>query len=213
VRTLAVVALVGCGRVAFDALPADANIDSAIAVCGDNICAGDLGELCTTCMNDCATLAQVCGNGACEAGEETVCYADCGPSPWPWTSEANEMLVALNQFRATGTICPGETMTRTGPPLTHDGSLEPFAREWAWEAAHQEWFSIDSCNGRPAGDRLTAIGASSGWRTFDKPSPMDAIATLLAYEPSCPLLMSTSNTRLATAGAHDVSTSHTVVLR
>src|SRR5262245_55766205 len=48
-------------------------------VCGDGTCAG---ELCAMCASDCATRAAVCGNGACDSGEDSAsCFADCGPSP------------------------------------------------------------------------------------------------------------------------------------
>jgi uncharacterized protein YkwD len=217
---LVFVLLASCGRVDFATIdaatvPADARPDAAPAVCGDNVCSGDQGELCATCT-DCKTLSQVCGNGACEAGEDS-CYADCGPLPWPstWQTEATDMLAALNQARTTGVMCPGSGTVTTAPPLTYDPTIEPTAREWAWEAAHENWIPADSCNGRTALDRITAagLGTGSAWKVFDSASPTDAINMLLAYNVSCPNLMTPSVTKFAAAAAHDLITSHAVALR
>src|SRR5512146_1435669 len=93
-----VVVAFGCGRIGFDpaggqsggdggnrppACVADgfcapgcgaADPDCPTA-CGDGICVGNAGELCTTCAAGCRTTANVCGNGTCGPGEEgTTCY-------------------------------------------------------------------------------------------------------------------------------------------
>src|SRR5690242_7264079 len=34
--------------------------------CGDGVCAGNSGELCSTCATDCAKQTVTCGNGQCE---------------------------------------------------------------------------------------------------------------------------------------------------
>ncbi|HEY5948855.1 MAG TPA: CAP domain-containing protein [Kofleriaceae bacterium] len=212
-RALVVTALVGCGRVGFDpvgdALPDIANLPAA---CGDGVCAGRDGELCSTCASDCATLADVCGNGECSDGEST-CYADCGPSPWPWQTDSAAMLTAINQARANGTICPGSTATQTAPALAYDPALEPAAREWAWEAAHEDWAASDSCNGRAGVDRVVAAGATSAWKAFGSASGTDAIAALLAFQPACDEMMKASNTQFAAAAAYDLITAHAIMLR
>lgn len=213
--------LASCGRIDFARVdgevppPPDARPDAAPAVCGDGICAGESGELCATCA-DCKTLSQVCGNGACEAGEAS-CYADCGPLPWPsaWQTEAMDMLAALNQARMNGVMCPGSGMVTTAPPLAYDTTIEPMAREWAWEAAHENWIPADSCNGRSALDRIIAAGLGSGsaWKVFDAASPADAINMLLVDTTACPNVMTPSVTKLGAAAAHDLITSHGVALR
>jgi len=214
VRALVVIALVGCGRVAFDPI-VDGAADTATlpAVCGDGVCEGGAGELCSTC-SDCATAALVCGNGECTAGEDGAsCYADCGPSPWPWTDDAAQMLATINQARTQGTMCPGGGMTLTAPALTYDTALEVVAREWAWEAAHENWGPPDSCNGRLASDRLGTVGASSGWKSFGGTTGPEGAAALIAFMPACNQIMNPSNTLLGAAAAYDVINAHAIMLR
>lgn len=208
-----------CGRIDFTrvdgsaALPPDARPDAGPAVCGDNICSGDSGELCSSC-SDCVTLSVVCGNGACEPGEAD-CYADCGPLPWPvaWEDEATSMLTALNNARVNGFQCPGTGAPVTAPALVYDTTYEPTAREWAWEAAHENWIPADACNGRTALSRVTVAGAQSIWKVFDSATGQDAITMLLNYSISCPNLMAAVNTKLAGAVSRDVIVSHAIVLR
>ena len=123
------------------------------------------------------------------------------------------MLAAVNQTRATGTSCPGGGGGQVVPALTYDATLEPGAREYAWEAAHQNWTPNGGCNGRTALDRITEVGATSIWKTFGATSPQDSIAMLVAFMPACTEIMSASNTAFAAAGAHDLITSHAIVLR
>ena len=165
-RAWVVIALAGCGRLGFDPT-ADGAADTTTlpAVCGDGVCDGVGGELCSSC-SDCATAAAVCGNGECNGGEDGSCYADCGPTPWPWTVDAMQMFATINQARVQGFMCPGAPTAVTAPALTFDTGLEVGAREWAWEAAHEDWAPADACNGRLASDRVTAAGASSGWKSF-----------------------------------------------
>jgi hypothetical protein len=209
VRVLAVTVLLGCGRVDFAPVVDNTAVP---AVCGDGVCAGGAGELCSTC-SDCITLDPVCGNGECSAGEEATCYADCGPSPWAWPADSSVMLSALNQARTNGTRCPGAAGTVTAPALVYDQTLEPAAREWAWEAAHENWTSPDGCNGRTATERIAAVGATSGWKAFAASSGGNAITMLLAYGPACTELMKASNTRFAGVGAHDAITAHAIMLK
>lgn len=216
VRALALTALVGCGRLGFEPMTDARPVDMAElpAVCGDGVCAGGSGELCSTCKSDCATSAPVCGNGECGMGEDGLtCYADCGPSPWPWQADSAAMLTAINNARTTGTMCPGTSMIVTAPALTYDTGLEVTAREWAWEAAHQDWGPADACNGRLAVDRVGAAGATSAWKAFGATSGAEGIAMLLAFAPACAQMMSASNTRFAGVGAYDLITAHAIVLR
>jgi hypothetical protein len=203
-----------CGRVAFEPniIDADAVPDSLPALCGDGVCVGQSGELCVNCTADCATLAKVCGNGVCEPDEQPACVADCGPAPWPWGAEANEIIASVNAARQMGVTCASGGGQVVGV-LAYDATLEAGAREFAWEAAHQNWAATDGCNGRTGFDRLAAYGASSVWKTFDASSSNDAVAQLLAFDPACPELMRASNTRIGAAAAHDLITSHAIMLR
>lgn len=208
-----VIALSGCGRLEFDASqPRDAQPDSGPAVCGNGVCEGNGGELCSSC-DDCVTLSQVCGNGACDPGEDgTNCYADCGPSPWPW-AEGAAMMAALNAARTMGRQCPGTTMVVTAPAVTYDMTLLPMAQEYAWEAAHENWTLLNACNGRIASERFAAGGASTGWKAFGATDGPNAIAMLLAFGPGCQALMNPANTMFAGTGAYDVITAHAVMMR
>ena len=213
-RALIVTALVGCGRVGFEP-SADAVVDIATvpAVCGDGICAGISGELCSTCI-DCVTVAAVCGNGECSPGETGAdCYADCGPTPWPWQGDSIAMLSALNTARMNGVTCPGSPTAVTAPALVYDASFDAAAREWAWEGAHESWTAADACNGRFASDRVKTAGASSIWKSFATGSGADAIASLLAYAPACAEMIASTNTKFAGASAYDMITAHAIVLR
>jgi uncharacterized protein YkwD len=215
-RMVPLVALVGC-RFGFDLVQRsdDAAVDALdvpAAVCGDNVCSGNAGENCTTCA-DCVTLTPVCGNSVCDPGEATTCYTDCGPLPWAWPGDADEMLIAVNQARTSGTTCPGGGGQQTAPALTADTTLEVTAREWAWETAHLGWTMSASCNGRSGNDRVTDAGASTAWKVFNATSPTTAITYLLGSKDSCNAIMSASNTRLGAAGAHDLLDAEAIVLR
>ncbi|HEY5925553.1 MAG TPA: hypothetical protein VIV11_27900 [Kofleriaceae bacterium] len=212
-RALLVIALAGCGRVGFD-VGGDAGADAFTGgvFCGDLACAVNAGESCTTCA-DCATLADICGNGACSSPEVGSCYADCGPIPWPWQSEATTLVSAVNIARVNGATCPGGGGVQMAPALTYDAALEPTAREWAWETAHLGWVISDGCNGRTATDRVTDAGASSGWKVYGATSPMMALSFLLADMASCNAIMNATNTMAGAAGAHDVMDAYAIFLR
>lgn len=174
--------LVGCGRIDFDPL----------ARCGDGICEGAAGEVCTACAADCATLAAVCGNGWCDAQEDGArCPTDCGPMPWQWTAEEANLLAMINTARTGGTTCPGGSFT-TAPALTLDGALEASARGWAWPRAAGQWAqgSGVTCNGRTTQElftgpqpryELTLTGTGTVQGSFDQ---------WIADSTSCSWLMS-----------------------
>ena len=47
-----------------------------------------------------------------DPGETSAnCYADCGPSPWTWTTDEMTLLADVNQARTGGTKCPGHPLT------------------------------------------------------------------------------------------------------
>jgi hypothetical protein len=221
----------GCGRIGFDggsdaatgrddaATDADASaacvggdmvcrvsclaVDpDCVTTCGDGICVGNAEELCTTCA-DCVTLDPVCGNGACDPGEDSdICYADCGPSPWPWTAQEAELLVLVNNARAAGITCPAMGMV-TGPALTVNAAFGPAAREWAWEIAHQGYQGSGGCNGRTGADRINAIGATANVGSWTGSTPQAALDTWLVDAVTCPIVADPTYTRVGVGVAHD----------
>lgn len=169
--------------------------------CGDGVCVGNAGELCTTCAADCNTRSTtVCGNGQCDPGEDSdVCYADCGPTPWPWIVAENDMDAVVNDARTNGFDCPGGGGATTAAPLTRITSLDLGAREWAWEISFAKLTGTASCNGRTLADRLSGAGNMGGgaaWIANGHATSSAALADLLAAQASCDSIMSTSYTRL-----------------
>jgi uncharacterized protein YkwD len=217
--------VVGCGRVGFvsrDASGGDAITDvgapacaASPPICGDGCCDGNHGELCATCSSDCATTNPVCGNGACDPGEDsTTCYADCGPSPWPWSGEETMLVTAINQARTGGTKCPGMART-TVPALTPDATMLPGARENAWEIAHQGFFMVNGtmCNGRTLGDLFTEYGFSGQTSQVDGSTPAAAVTGWLSSASLCPIVMNASITAIGPAVAHDMHAAYIVRYR
>jgi len=222
IRAFIVLALTGCGRIAFDpvgrlddATSGDARGDGELPLaCGDGICNGNGGELCRSCASDCNTLTAVCGNGPCEAGESPACVADCGPSPWPWAAEGNALVTAINNARTTGFDCPGPGGVQTAPALAYDVTLEPEARLWAWEMAHHLIGLGDSCNGRSNSERFVAAGATVGWIAFaDGASPAGAVSEWLANNASCPSIMNATLTVIGAGVAYDSTNGFAIFLK
>jgi hypothetical protein len=142
-----------------------AGLDSdCVAVCGDGMCVGNAGETCGNCMADCDTMADVCGNGFCDPGEDgTNCATDCGPSPWPaaYVQLEADGLAAMNQLRTGGVTCPGDAMPTVAgavigdPP---DGAMA--ARRMAWQIAHEPYYPSSGalCNGVGLASVLSGYG-------------------------------------------------------
>ena len=215
VRLVCVCLLFGCGRIRFDIPGGDGSTadddGQSMVTCGDGTCSGYDGELCVTCMADCRTLAPVCGNGACDAGESPDCYADCGPSPWVWTADEQALLTMINDARVNGTSCPtGGPIT--SPPLTSNTTLELAAREWAWERVHQEWTGPGGgCNGRSVSDRIIAVNGRAAW-IFDAATVTDTMMFILASDMACPSVLSSANTEIGVGRADDVATFPTFIM-
>lgn len=223
-----VVVVAGCGRVGFDGI--DASSDAAslpdaglcvagddlclpsclttdpdcVTTCGDGRCIGNAGELCGSCMADCATLAIVCGNAECQAGEDgTTCYADCGPPSWPWETEEAALRAEINLARTSGTMCPGDGAPRFASVLAVDTTMQPGAREYAWEIAHHEIHTNMACNGRSFVERQATYGGSGGLSHSTAVSAAAAVASWRATAALCPVLMNTARTQLAVGVALD----------
>ncbi|HEU0031256.1 MAG TPA: CAP domain-containing protein [Kofleriaceae bacterium] len=188
------------------------------AVCGDGVCTGNGGELCNTCGADCATQNTVCGNGACESSERTTgtCYADCGPGIWEWTAEEAMLIQLINNTRTQGFKCPGVAGGAvTRPPLTVDPALQPAAREWAWEIAHQNFFMNDgsACNGRTATQREASGGFTAYISSFGFPDVQATFNDWLSAGSTCQVLMSDLNTTMSVGVAFDLQKGYAFVLK
>jgi uncharacterized protein YkwD len=207
-----------------DADPADALDPTPLpvcsenpTVCGDGCCIGNNGEMCSTCMADCATKSPVCGNGACDPGETSAnCYVDCGPTPWPWTGDENTLVILVNQARTGGTKCPGMAFA-TAPALTVDPSLTPGTRENVWEIAHQGFATGPgtTCNGRTLTDLFVEFnfnGQTAFW-SGGAITPQNAVSGWLGNSGLCPILMSSGATAIGVAAAHDMLNAYMVRVR
>ncbi|HUS30401.1 MAG TPA: hypothetical protein VMZ53_17955 [Kofleriaceae bacterium] len=218
-------ALVGCGRIGFDGASSDAasrdvivsdtpldvsEPDAVPAVCGNAVCEGTLGETCGACMSDCAVQTVVCGNGACETSEDgTTCYADCGPTPWPWAQEESDLFSAINSARVAGVQCPGDSAPRFGGTLLLSSAMQAGTREHAWEIAHHEYsqFSGMTCNGRTYAQRQQPYAGNGGLSSTSTTTAF-ASATLVVDgwktdATLCPILMTAGYTQASVAAAHD----------
>ena len=184
--------------------------------CGDGRCVGNAGELCGNCSADCATTAVVCGNGDCEAGETPDCYADCGPSPWTWSAEEQQLLAMINGARTGGFTCPGGAQV-TRPAFTVDtGAMHAGAREWAWEVAHHD-FAVNggaACNGRTLMQRKITAGAFNSYMRASGYADIQAVFdNWMGTQSSCDIIMSSSTTTIAVAVTYEVDNAYVVLTK
>lgn len=185
-----------------------------VTTCGDNRCVGNAGELCGNCTADCATTSTVCGNAECEPGESPDCFADCGPVPWTWATEEQQLITLINNARTNGFACPGAALV-TRPAYTIDPAMKPGAREWIWEMSHHDYFGNngDGCSGRTAAQRkidgnFTGYTRSRGYATVQI-----AFDTWMASATSCPIVMSPNATQMNVAVSFDTAKSYLMMMR
>ncbi len=182
--------------------------------CGDNRCVGNAGELCGMCGADCATTSTVCGNAECEPGESPDCFADCGPVPWTWASEEQQLISLINNARTNGFTCPGAALV-TRPAYTIDPAMKPGAREWIWEMSHHDYFGNngDGCSGRTSAQRkldgnFTGYTRSRGYATVQI-----AFDAWMASATSCPIVMSATAMQMNVAVSFATTRSYLMVVR
>lgn len=216
--------LLGCGRLNFNERATsdgqtadvtssldDAGIDAidaaTIAVCGNGICEGQLGELCGMCQSDCAVSTVVCGNAECQAGEDgTNCFADCGPPNWPWAADETSLLNAVNAARTGGVTCPGDMNPRTAPAFSSTTSMTIGVREFAWELTHHMFAMGNgmSCNGRTFIQREQPYGGNGGLSVSGGVTDATmAVNVWKANATLCPILFTTNATMASTGVAHE----------
>lgn len=182
--------------------------------CGDAVCVGNAGETCKTCTADCRTTNNVCGNHACGPGEDgNSCPYDCGPVPWTWVVDEEDLMARINTARTGGTSCGGGAPT-TAPALTVDLALRASARDLAWEQAHIGLF-FNRCDGQSMIAYVTSSNATNYKIASSSSVTTNAqrMAELIADTPSCQSLMSTSLTRFAVAIAVDQNNGYVVLFR
>ena len=185
-----------------------------VTTCGDGRCVGNAGELCGTCASDCGTREAVCGNGACDPGEAPACYADCGPAPWTWVSEEQQVIDRINAKRLAGVTCPGSNNEVRAPALVFEPSLAPTTHEWVWEIAHQNVLLTGggACNGRTNADRQAPADFDAHVQSRGYASVTAAIEGWFANASICTSLLSTTRTKIAVGVAVDVARGYVVVL-
>lgn len=182
--------------------------------CGDDRCVGNAGELCGNCREDCAVRAVVCGNGHCQMGESPDCYADCGPTPWLWTAQEEELARLINTARTTGFACAA------GPPVTRPAfevvtDMLPGARDWVWEMSYQDVApgpNSVGCNGRTSDER-EQDGGFSGWLWARQWNTVEAAFDSWMSDPdTCPIVMTANSSRISIAVSLEGTRSYIMVL-
>jgi hypothetical protein len=242
-RAVVAITIAACGRIGFDGLTTGSGsagdaptIDTVTTACvaGDNVCrvsclgsdsdctttcgdgrcVGNAGEFCTNCAADCMTLSPVCGNGACDPGEDSdICYADCGPTPWTaaWVVEEGQLVSMINAARTGGTTCPGSGAA-TVPSLAASGSGTAQAREMAWERSYQGFTGSGNtvaCNGRTLGQRVGL--PSAAWIAFG-PDASSAVGFWLGDATVCPSIMKATWVELGAGVSHDAMAGYYVIV-
>ena len=186
-----------------------------ITTCGDGTCVGNAGELCSTCAADCNSTAVVCGNGQCQAGESPDCYADCGPVPWTWAAEEQQLIALVQNARTGGFTCPGGSAV-TRPAYQIAAGLLPPAREWVWEMSHHDFFGAGannaSCNGRSSAQRQTDGGFNGYVRSRGYADVQAVFNAWMSSTTQCPIVMSAAP-MAAIAVSYDTTRSYLLVLK
>lgn len=225
---LALSILAGCGRLGFDSTgdggggstgdgkgsSGSATIDAPISmVCGDGVCGGNTGESCQSCTADCQTTAPVCGNYACDPGEDGAsCPGDCGPTPWPWTSDEAELRSLVNAKRTGGVTCPGTTTVSTAPALADDMNLDRAARDIVWEEAEHGTIGVRRCDGQSVLLYLAQVGASNSQVNSNTNTNQQRVDAWAADMNGCPNLMDAAKTTMGVAIATGaISTTYAVM--
>lgn len=184
-----------------------------VTTCGDGKCVGNAGELCSMCAADCMTTAVVCGNGQCQPGESPNCFADCGPMPWTWAAEEQQLMTLVNNARTAGFTCPGG-MAVTRPVYQISASLQAPAHEWVWEMSHHDYFGTNGagCSGRTAAQRAMDGGYNGYVRSRGYADVQAAFNAWMASTTQCPIVMSTSQMAYI-AVSYDTARSYILLLK
>ena len=154
-----------------------------------------LRQTCENCPADCATTTAVCGNGECEAGEETTCFNDCGPDPWTWLADEQAMLTEANNARVNGIPCPGHGVAAHRASRSRSTiRSRRRTREWAWEIRPRRLLHVgdaQACNGRTFAQRSAQGGYITALSAFGFASGTAAAQFFETDMASCPTLMDT----------------------
>jgi len=182
------------------------------SICGDGTCVANVGETCDSCSADCKTTTPVCGNLACDPGENgTNCPSDCGPIPWPWSAEETELAGLVNNQRVNGVTCPG-MMMMTAVPLADDPDLDHAARDLAWEAAQYGTVGQRRCDGLSILSFMANTGASNSRISSGTGTNQDRIAAWVADVNACPQLIDPARVSIGVGIATGATTTTYVVL-
>lgn len=180
--------------------------------CGDSVCVGNASEKCAACA-ECNTQAPVCGNSLCDGTETSAtCETDCGPAVWPWTQQAADLLIEINNMRTAGVMCPGGNRPAVGA-LAMGPDPSRGAEQLAWQAAHQPVAisSLTTCNGVEYLSLINAAGYSGG--AFASGATAQGVITTMRTGTSCDRLMMGGYSEASIGVAMDVASRWMVFLR
>ena len=216
----AIVVLAACGRLGFDPARVDdgghgsdvGGGEMTPAVCGDGVCEGTAGESCASCAVDCKSQAAVCGNAACDPGEDGAsCYVDCGPLPWTWATDETDLVAAINSARTMGFTCNGAAVPPTNA-LTVDAGLQAAARDLAWEEAQFGTVGSRRCDGESIVTFLAMAKANTQRLADGRTTTADRIDTWIGDPSACAQLAGAA-TVVGVAVAIALNNTYVVLMR
>jgi len=208
----------------------------ALAVCASIVACGSSDDETTdadatesTTQNEASTDPSDAGtNAGSETSSDTSTNNDpvwdlayCQPvsdtrpvNPWlaDWGSREAELLELVNELRATGTTCGGQTMPSVGP-LTMNASLQCAARVHSLDMSVRDFFSHDNPDGESPFDRMQEAGynyAAAGENiAAGVTTPADAMVLWESSSGHCTNMMSPDYTEFGagfTEGSGDLGT-------
>ena len=132
--------------------------------------------------------------------------------PAPWLTEEDEMLVLVNEVRASGTTCPSGPRPPVGSVATAE-ALVRAARSHALDMATQNYFDHDSLDGRDPFDRMREEGFDGQPRAENiaagNSSAADTLAQWLSSDGHCINIMTADVTHLGVGYAADEDAAYT----
>ena len=101
---------------------------------------------------------------ACDASDDNSNGGNEGSGACSTSAEEQQMLEAVNAFRAQPRVCGSRGSFTAAPPLTWDCKLEAAALVHSQDMANNNFFSHTGSGGQSPGDRISQAGY--GWSTY-----------------------------------------------